>query len=268
MSQTQKIIKYLAFAFALFLIVSIVSGVMYGFVFLGNVFYPIEENVALSNPVSINENTLCLDIDVSSSNITIKVGDALSFQTNNQYIYSEEENNQFSIKEKKHNWFSKNQELVIYIPKDVLFEEVEMKTGAGKIMIEQLSTKKLSLDLGAGNISIKNLNVLERTKIESGAGKLDIASGIIHNLDFDMGVGSVSISSQFVGDSKINSGIGKLYLCLFGTLEDYEVTLDKGLGNATIQKEEMKNGSIYGTGTNRLEIDGGIGNIEIQLIEK
>ena len=38
MSVLQKIIKYLAFAFAVFLTFSIIFSLMYGFSFLGNIF--------------------------------------------------------------------------------------------------------------------------------------------------------------------------------------------------------------------------------------
>lgn len=266
MNQTQKIIKYLAFAFAVFLIVSIVSGIMYSFFFLGNLFGK-EEGKDFLEPVMIDENTLVLEIDVFTSNIIIKEGETLSFQTNNKYIDSAQENNRFSIKEKRHNWFSQKQELILFVPKDFHFNEVEIETGAGKVTIEQLSTNQLSLNLGAGNISIENLMVLEKAKIESGAGKLEIHDGTIQNLDFDMGVGSVSLTSKLTGNTKINTGVGTLQLSLIGTLEDYSITLDKGLGNATIQNEPMNGDMTYGTGMNRLEIDDGVGNIKIHLIE-
>ena len=38
MSKAQKVIKYLAVAFAFFLIFNIISGIMYGITFIGNIF--------------------------------------------------------------------------------------------------------------------------------------------------------------------------------------------------------------------------------------
>ena len=38
MNQVNKVIKYLAIAFGLFLVFNIVSGIMYGFISIGNIF--------------------------------------------------------------------------------------------------------------------------------------------------------------------------------------------------------------------------------------
>lgn len=267
MNELQKIIKYLAIAFAMFLTFSIISGIMYGVSFIGTIF---DEHITTENlkDLEINDDTFLLDIDISSSNISIKIGDTFKAETNNKYINSRQDKNKLYIEE-KHNWLKNDKsELIIYIPKDFIFDGASIKTGAGKVNIEYLSTKQLYLNLGAGKVDIKNLNVSEKTKIEGGAGEININAININNLDLDMGVGKLFLTSKILGNNKINSGIGEINLSLIGTLEDYKISLDKGIGNATINGENMKNDKDYGSGINKLDINGGIGNINIKTIEK
>lgn len=268
MNGLQKTIKYLAVALAIFLTFNIISGIMYGVSFMSNLFDDDKSSIAekLTN-LEINTNTLLLDVDISSSNVIIKKGDTFKAETNNKYINSKQDNNKLYITERKHNWFynNNNNELIIYIPDDFVFDGVIIDTGAGKVNIETLSTKQLYLNLGAGKVDINNLNVLENAKIDDGAGDLTITAIAIHNLDLNMGIGKLSLVSKLTGNNKIDCGIGQMNLSLVGTLEDYEIFLDKGVGKATINGENMKDNNTYGTGINKIDIDGGIGSIDIDL---
>ena len=267
MSGLQRTIKYLAIAFAIFLTFSIISGIMYGISFIGNLFDDDKNSVTEKlTDLEIDNNTLLLDIDVSSSNIIIKKGDTFKAETNNKYINSKQDNNKLYITEKKHNLvYDNDNELIIYIPDDFIFDGVVIDAGAGKVNIEALSTKQLYLNLGAGKVDINNLNVLENAKIEGGAGDLSITATDIHNLDLNMGIGKLSLISKLTGNNEIDCGVGEMNLSLIGTLEDYQISLDKGVGNATIDGSNMKDNNTYGTGINKIDIDGGIGSIDINF---
>lgn len=271
MKEVQKVIKYLAIAFALFLTFSIVSGIMQGVSFIGNLLDDDKSSITEKlNALEINNNSLLLDIKVSSSNIKIIQGDTLKAETNNKYINSRQDKNKLYITEKKHNWFyhNKNNELIVYVPTNFVFDGVAIEAGAGKVDIETLSTKRLYLDLGAGKAKINNLMVSNEAEINGGAGEIVIDSSDIHNLDLDMGVGKLSLTSKLTGNNKIDSGIGKVDLSLIGTLEDYQITLDKGLGSTTIDGNKMNDDTTYGTGSNRLDIEGGIGSINIEFTKE
>lgn len=270
MSQLQKTIKYLAIAFALFLLISIISGIMYGFSFLGDIFVKNNQNNTKNlESLEYDQNVLTLDINVASSNISFKKGDAFKVQTNNKYIDSYQEENKLYLTERKNSMFhhKENNELVVYIPNDLIFDKIEIESGAGKMAIEKLSTKQLYLDLGAGKVTINDLTVLEKAKIDGGVGEITIKSSNIHNLDLDMGIGKLFLNSQLRGNNKIDSGVGKMNLLLLGSLSDYSITLNKGLGSSTINHKNMSEDTIYGTGENNLLIDGGIGSIQIDFRE-
>lgn len=79
-----------------------------------------------------------------------------------------------------------------------------------------------------------------------------------------MGVGKFSITSSIIGDSKINAGIGSLELNILEKEENYKIKIDKGIGNIKINGENVTD-DIYGSGERIIDIEGGIGNINIDF---
>ena len=153
--------------------------------------------------------------------------------------------------------------LIIYLPSDKEFSEIEFTTGAGKIEAENLVTKKLNLKQGAGKIDFKRLTVLDETKVLGGAGSLDIEYGNIYNLNLTMGAGKTNISALFKGSNKITTGVGEFNINLFNSLNDYKVKINKGLGNIKVNGEEINSNYENGKGLVSLTIEGGVGNINL-----
>ncbi|MGN1444092.1 MAG: hypothetical protein ACI4XE_09625, partial [Acutalibacteraceae bacterium] len=73
--------------------------------------------------------------------------------------------------------------------------------------------------------------------------------------------------SRIEGKSNLNYGIGEANLTLLGSREDYQIELDKGIGEARLEGESMRDDSVYGAGKNKIEIDGGIGAINIEFLK-
>lgn len=269
MTTAQKLIKYLATAFAIFLIITIISGILSALYALSGVLGLKKHNKEIKSEmkgVSIgNDDITTLDIDVAFTNLVIKKGEKLAAETNNSNIICKQNNRTLKIKEESHNWFAKNNEgdLIVYIPENIQFEKVKINAGAGKIEIQDINTRNIDLELGAGATEIKKLNVTNDCKIESGAGRVKILSGKIHNLDLDMGVGEFDVTSLITGNSKIEAGIGNLKLNLQGDKESYKIKANKGIGSIRINGKEVSDNVEYGDGENIIKIDGGIGAINI-----
>ena len=77
-----------------------------------------------------------------------------------------------------------------------------------------------------------------------------------------MGVGSCKLNLEILNNSEIDAGIGKIDLNLIG--DNYKFKVNKGIGKITINNNEMKDKTITGTGTSFIDIDGGIGEINIK----
>ena len=95
---------------------------------------------------------------------------------------------------------------------------------------------------------------------------MTITNANLNNLDLDMGVGKLSLTSKILGNSKIDSGIGEIDLNLVGNKEDYKLHIDKGIGNVTADGTNLGDDSKYGDGNNYIDIDGGIGSINIDFV--
>ena len=54
---------------------------------------------------------------------------------------------------------------------------------------------------------------------------------------------------------------------LLGKRNDYQIIVNKGIGKVTIDNNDYKDGSIVGNGYNKLNIDGGIGSINVNFKE-
>ena len=243
MTNTQRIIKYIAMAFAIFLVFSILSSIMFGIMSVTNIFS--DNKTDNLEKINISNNSSILDIEVSRINVIIKRGNEFKAETNNKYIKTRQNGNKLYITEKNHSIFSNdNSDLVVYVPSDYIFDSVSIESGAGRIDIESLSCKKLYLDLGAGKVDINNLLVLNETKIDGGAGTITIEDSSLNSLDLDMGMGKLSLTSKINGESEIDAGVGEVDLNLIGTMNDYKIKLDgannklKNYDDATMQKHK------------------------------
>ena len=82
-------------------------------------------------------------------------------------------------------------------------------------------------------------------------------------MNFDIGVGTTEITTRITGTSEINTGVGKLELNLIGSIDDYKIKVNKGIGNVEINNKTAVDGEIVGTGSNYIDIDGGIGKVNV-----
>lgn len=270
MTSLQRIIKYCAVAFAIFLIVSIIGGivgavgVLCGFSggwISGETAAGEMRTYAVSGPV---EN---LDLELSAAALDIVTGDRFSLESNHKYLSVKEENHTLKISEEKipFGFSSEGVTVVLTVPEGFVFEDASIETGAGKVDIDTLCANTLSLDLGAGETVIGTLSSLARAKINTGAGKLTIRDGQLNDLTLNHGVGKLELTGALTGNCDVDLGVGSAELTLLGSREDYQIRLDKGLGDATLDGKTMSDDSTYGGGSNRIQISGGVGSIQIQF---
>lgn len=263
MTTLQRIIKYLAIAFALFLAVSIVGGILGGVALLSNLTGSsgVAENM---QSLSFSGEIRALEMEIGALEIKIQSGDTFSVETNSEDVSCEVSNGTLVIREQRHFLrLGKVGRLVVTVPEGFVFEEAELEFGAGAVDIDHLSAGKLDLNLGAGEVNIRSLTVTDKADIEGGAGEITIHGSSLANLNLDMGVGQLTLASRLTGSSEVHFGLGSAELVLTGSLEDYRIRLDKGLGSATIAGDKMEDGVTYGTGSSFIDMEGGVGQIRI-----
>lgn len=282
MTATQKVIKYLALAFAIFLIITITSAILTGIYALVSSLDLIngKDRPVLSkdylvisetkDDIQADINLKEIDIELSATELQIKIADKFKVETNNPEIKYKEDNGKIRIIENEEHklWFigkDFDSKLMIYLPQNVeIYEKVKIKAGAGKISIDNLETKKFKLEQGAGKVEISNLLVSDEAIIEGGAGEISIKAGKIRNLRLDQGLGKTYINAELLGENNIDSGIGALDLNLTLPKESYRFNIKKGIGKVTVNDVKIGSDLLFGEGVNYIKVDGGIGNINIK----
>ena len=263
MKKYQKIIKYCAIAFAIFIIYEIIFGI----ITLVTSIVGIEEyssNVEEISTKKIPTNISKLDIDISVSNLKIEKSNKFEISANDN-IKATRKNNTLYIEEKSKKILNRRKEndVTLFIPNNYVFENIELDTKAGKLEIDTLNVNNLELDLGAGNVEIDTLNVIDKAKINTGAGNFIVNHGIINNLDLNMGLGNINIKTKLLGNNIIERGVGTINLTLFGNPDDYKIDINKGIGSVKINGDKITESRIIGEGINTISIDEGVGTLEI-----
>lgn len=282
MSEVQKMIKYFAIAFAIFLSVNIIGGIIAAIFFGLSIFgitlgiqdatMPKETSLTSQEITSIQnyEDIENLKIEVGYSKLTIKEASELRVEaTNGTTLEVKKSGDTLSIKDNKvwNLWNEQEQnEIILTLPKNLLLEKVKIEAGSGELAIFNLQTQNLDFDVGAGSVTISNSIVEKKTDIDGGAGRVVLQNSTLNNLDLDVGVGEFQIqNTELLGNHDIDAGVGKLEINLKGDLEDYSVIPKRGLGSFTLQKEEVEDNKIYGEGQNRIKVDAGVGKVEINI---
>ena len=270
MTTFQKVIKYIALALAIFLIVTIIGGIITG---LTGISYILSgrnnEAVGEMQVYPIEGEISSLSLSLSGAKLQIKTSDNFSVESNHKYISVKSENGQLCINETKKlfSLYPKGVTVILNIPEGFVFDNATIDTGAGKVEIDTLACDVLELSLGAGKADIKKLTANSNAKIDGGAGELNIDGGKLCNLCLDMGVGKLTLKSRVEGKSDLDYGVGESNLILLGSKDDYKIELDKGIGEAKLEGESLKDDSVYGSGENKIDIDGGVGAINIDFAE-
>lgn len=266
MTTMQKVMKYVAIAFAVFLIVGIFGGiasVLSGVALVSGS----KDAVGKMKTYAVTGTVEELEITLSATRLVIKNGEDFALESNHKYLEIENSDRVLKVKERRNVFgiHATDVKVILTIPADFEFKRVAISTGAGTVKIDTLLADRLSLDLGAGKAYIGSLNASSRSQISGGAGKLTIGGGELANLDFDLGVGEASLNSRLTGNSKIDCGVGKFDLTLQGEPEEYAIVLDKGVGKATLDGAEISDDAAHGEGENSVQIDGGVGEIDIEF---
>lgn len=278
MRTAQKLIKAFAIFLASIIILTIFGAIISGVALVGSLIddewvWNNDNSEWVSNDFD-DESINKLDINVKATSLKIRIDsvmqDDVRIETNNEYIDSWTTDRELHIVERSHGLFGWGGagEVILYLKKDLQFDHVRIEVGAGALRVDALTAKELSVDLGAGKASLDNLKVSERTKIEGGAGTLAITNSELAQADISVGTGKGDIQAKFVGNSKVDSGVGKLDLELLGKARDYRLDIDKGIGSVTLNNQKLSDGASWGEGKNRIDINSGVGAVEIKISEE
>ncbi len=260
MNTFQKVIKYFALALAFLIIGSVISITFEVVSSFTDVFS--KEELIDSITYDVKSSIENLDIKVNSTKLNIINGESFKVTTNSNKIKVNEVNGKLEIIDKS-NKMIKDKEVTITIPNNYNFREVKIDLGAGETVIDKLSALIIDIEMDAGKLTINDIEAVNSMDIDGSAGEILILNCKVNNLDLDMGVGKSSVHGLITGKSKIDAGVGQLNINLLGTLEDYKFKVNKGIGSIKLNGNGLEDNSINGNGVNLIDIEGGVGEINI-----
>ena len=229
------------------------------------------ENVVLddSQTYEITSDIHSLDIQINAADFKIEHGDEFSVESNLKYLSVSEKDGVLTIIDEanSHSNYS-NPVLTLYVPNGIVFDDVDITTGAAKLTVDALSTSSLELKLGAGDVRFESLHVSSAADIKGGTGQITVASGTLNDLSLEMGMGELNLTAAVLGDSNLTFGVGESNLTLIGSKDDYKVGIKKGLGSISVDGKYVSEFDGSGNGQNHINIEGGIGAINIAFQEE
>ncbi|MBQ7323751.1 MAG: DUF4097 family beta strand repeat protein [Clostridia bacterium] len=226
------------------------------------------ENVVLAEEklFEVSAEIHSLDICINAADFKIEQGDNFSITSNLKYLSVSEKDGVLTIQDKaKGNANYSGATLTLCLPNDVVFNDVDITTGAAKMTVDTLSTQTLELKIGAGDVQFSSLTVLSEADIEGGAGEFTIVDGSMNDLSLEMGMGELNLTAVLLGNCDLEFGMGESNLTLLGERDNYKIDMEKGIGSISIDGQIVTNFSTSGNGQNHVKISGGVGAINLKF---
>lgn len=278
MTSFQKVIKYGAIAFAIYLcfvIISIIVGTIttiFG-ISLGIEMFQNSDNEAMITKWEQEySNITSMDIDLSVCKLAIKKGDTLKVEASevSEKFKCSTEGKQLKIEDKNlhRNFFNQTEdvksEVTIYVLENMTFDEVTIETGVNETNIEYLKADKVNLEMGVGRYQIDSL-FAKYAKIEAGAGEANISDSNIEELKLDGGIGRLAFTGKITKTADIECGVGRLDINLIGSSADYKIRPETGLGNFKVDGKNVSDHQTIGNGDVTVKVNAGVGETVVNF---
>lgn len=143
-------------------------------------------------------------------------------------------------------------QIVVTVPADCSLHSVVLDSGVGEVSLNGITTERLELNGGVGDITAKEIQVQQ-------------------SMEVDSGVGDIHLDGVFRGQLELDGGVGNLELTLRQASEqDYDMDVENGAGNVWIGGQKLSQFSgeyeVDRGKENQISVDGGIGDIKIRFV--
>ncbi len=159
-------------------------------------------------------------------------------------------------------------EVILYLPEDYFFDEVEIDMGAGALDIDRLSAGEVSLEVGAGRITLGTVQVRELTA-NVGAGQIELKDMVVGELDVEVGMGEFTAQGSLDGDAEVECSMGNVEMKLDGREEDFNYQIEGAMGSIRLDKEDMggfaQEKSIDNGAAKTMKIECSMGNVTVKF---
>ena len=143
MNTFQKVVKYIALALALSIIVFIIT---LAFNIINEVFLSIHEESTQKVEYKFqNEVINRMDIDIKGADVSIIYGSEFKIETNIKDVFRSVKSGVLKVKDNSRG-YNKDKKMVITIPESNVFENVKISLGRGVSTISSLNAKEVDFE--------------------------------------------------------------------------------------------------------------------------
>lgn len=277
MTNFQKVIKYGAIAFGAYLSFIIISVIVVCLTAFFSIFIGIDyfEN-STSQRVEIMETDFNetfdqverIDINLSISNLRIEAGTEFTVSGTDvpSTFYAKKEGNTLKISDGKRNFSNLDNRFYVTITlPDQKLKEFKLESGVNKTTVNTtIEAEKVDIETGVGNCMIENI-IADEIDLSTGAGETIISQSEVSDLKVEAGVGRCDLATRVTGRADIEAGVGDLQVTLLGNQSDYQIKTKTGLGNFTVDGKRVTDNQIVGNGKVIIRAEAGVGRTTIKF---
>lgn len=148
---------------------------------------------------------------------------------------------------------------------------VSLDTGSGDVTASDVTGEVLEIDTGSGDVDARNVTASSRLSIDTGSGEVRLDATSAPRTDIDTGSGAVRVAlAGAVERIHIETGSGDVELTLPADvsaaldLETGSGDFDVGMPLTLVHREDGELRGRLGSGTGRIEIETGSGDITLR----
>ena len=155
-------------------------------------------------------------------------------------------------KQQKKHWnlgmvSNKSAAMTITVPEDVALKDVDITSNVGDVDINGIVTERFECELDVGDMTAKNAELGEST--------------------IDADVGDVKLDKVKAKNLDVTADVGDIEAALVGESDAYDISFDCGVGEATLNGENVKkNTQIHAADAEgKIELSADVGDIDVSI---
>ena len=206
---------------------------------------------------SLNEDCKSLDVEFGAGVLDIYYDDVEKIQIHHENIKkfkAEVKNGVLKINTELEVYIddADNRKLVIVLPRDMQFDEVELDIAAALANIDGILAKDVSITIGAGQANVSNITT--------------------DYMEMEVGAGAAIVSALDAKEIEAKCGMGQIDLEVIGAQTDYNYDVECGMGNVEVGHHGYGGVGTQHHGDNHeatkhIDVECGMGEVVVKFMQ-
>ncbi len=173
-----------------------------------------------------------MDIDVDFGEILFQQGDEFNVSYNYKGTEApsvEQKGDTVVIRQNSKKDFANGRvgcDLIITIPKNAKFDEIEVKDSLGNVKVQNVAAKKVKLNANLGDVELTNAQIKDLT-ISASLGDVELKKTEADDVDIDASLGNVSLNGSYK-NVNVDASLGNITVDNSDDSCEYDLEVDMG----------------------------------------